>query len=287
MAKGTWRAVFGLLAAVAVVVVAGLALNKIVIAAGELDTSDLPPEVRRVTDVAHDLFDRVVTVTRSSPDWPRPPDDQVPRPDPVPPKPDGSGPYKFLKFQEDGSTPVRYDPCAPIHVVVNPQTRPAGGTQLLREALKQVSEASGLKFVLDGDSPMKPLGRYTPQDLYGDNGKGWRPMLVYWTSPRVERGLKGDIVGLGGSASISLDNTLWYVSGTVWLDGPQLVGIIQESGGRAVARSVIMHEFAHVLGLDHVESRKEVMYPSTGVTVWGSGDRAGLAVAGAGPCIQW
>ncbi len=47
-----------------------------------------------------------------------------------------------------------------------------------------------------------------------------------------------------------------------------------------------MHELAHVVSLDHVNDRNELMFEeNTGQTALGPGDRAGLAVLGAGPCV--
>ena len=48
-----------------------------------------------------------------------------------------------------------------------------------------------------------------------------------------------------------------------------------------------MHELGHVVGLDHVKDRHELMNPEyLGLDTWGPGDRQGLAVLGAGPCYR-
>jgi hypothetical protein len=50
----------------------------------------------------------------------------------------------------------------------------------------------------------------------------------------------------------------------------------------AVARGVVLHELAHLVGLDHVEDPAEVATSAT--VALGPGDRQGLAAVGAGAC---
>ncbi len=46
-----------------------------------------------------------------------------------------------------------------------------------------------------------------------------------------------------------------------------------------------MHELGHVVGLNHVHDRRELMNGANlGRTVFGPGDRRGLALLGQGPC---
>ena len=47
---------------------------------------------------------------------------------------------------------------------------------------------------------------------------------------------------------------------------------------------VLVHEFGHVVGLDHVEDTDELMYryAGRGSVTFGPGDLAGLAAVGAG-----
>jgi hypothetical protein len=92
---------------------------------------------------------------------------------------------------------------------------------------------------------------------------------------------------LGGSSSVpgAFGDQRYLVGGVVLLDAPDITRIVLSQGGPPLARAVIMHEIAHVVGLGHVDDPTELMNPSNSSLIdWGPGDRAGLAIAGAGPC---
>lgn len=194
--------------------------------------------------------------------------------------------YSFVATQDGGSDPVTYDPCVPIHVVVDPRTMVDDGMGLLEEALDEVREATGLMFTVDGltEEPPPAEGAVT-----GDDGQSWLPVRLSWSDPAASKKLAGDVAGYAGSASILHDGRRWFVTGTVVLDGPQLEQIMAGPRGRASARSVVMHEFAHLVGLDHVKAKGQLMQPegSESLTTWGSGDLAGLAAVGQGECIDY
>ena len=206
---------------------------------------------------------------------------------PIGTAPDGgtSDEFSFSATQEDSSDPVTYDPCAPIHVVVDPRTIVDRGMRLLDEAIDEVQDATGLVFVVDGvtDEP-----RPDDVDLTDSDG-GWRPVRVSWSDPARDDELAGAVAGVGGSSSVRRDDRSWYVTGAVVLDGPQLAEVLGERRGWQAARSVVMHELAHVVGLAHVQAPGQLMRPEADVriTTWGEGDRAGLAALGRGPRIDY
>jgi predicted Zn-dependent protease len=74
------------------------------------------------------------------------------------------------------------------------------------------------------------------------------------------------------------------VTGSVWLDRDAMTDLLR--AGRAdSARAVIEHEIGHVLGLNHVADRSQLMSESGGsVDGPADGDRRGLAVLGRGVC---
>jgi hypothetical protein len=202
------------------------------------------------------------------------------------PLPAGGGPFQFVAEQPDGSGPVAYDPCRPIHLVVNPRTAPPGGDAVLDESLARVSEATGLQFVVDGPTTERPIDERRPYqpERYQDR---WAPVLVAWSDPGESEPLEGDVAGQGGSSWIELPNGSLFVTGTVVLDGPDIARMLETATGRAVARGVLQHELAHLVGLDHVGDPSQLMYPRTSaeVTDFAAGDLHGLARLGRGSCF--
>lgn len=216
----------------------------------------------------------------------RPDDTQDDRLEPAVAVSSDSSDYAFLRTQRGSDEPVTYDPCTPIHVIVDPRTIVDGGMRLLDEAIEEVREATGLTFVVDGLSDVSlPL----PESVTVDDGQRWRPVSVHWSDPEESKDLAGDVAGRGGSAAIVRDGHSWFVTGSVVLDGPQLSRLLADDGGQADVRAVIMHELGHLVGLDHVDEADQLMQ-ATGdgsVRSWGDGDLAGLALLGDGRCIDY
>lgn len=196
------------------------------------------------------------------------------------------GPYSFLQTQDDGVTPVTYSPCRPIHYVVRPDGAPVGGDALLATAIARVSEASGLQFVADGSTEETPVEHREPYqpDAYGDR---WAPVLIAWSTPAEMPELAGDVAGSAGSSSVVSGGTAFYVTGQVVLDGPSIAGLLADGpNGVAVAQGVVTHEMGHLVGLGHVDDPGQLMNPTAALTqtYLASGDLAGLARVGTGPC---
>ena len=199
-----------------------------------------------------------------------------------------NGSYRFLATQPGGSrVPVTYNPCRPIHVVVNDDLAPQTADALLDSALARVAEVTGLEFVRDGRTDELPSSDRPAQDP-GRYGRGWSPVLVAWTTPEVDHGLEGDVVGLGGSIRLSdpVTGRLRYVTGTIALDAPSMRRVLTRPDGVLAARAIIMHELGHVVGLGHVDDPDELMYDdNVGRTDFGPGDLQGLAILGRGACV--
>lgn len=198
-----------------------------------------------------------------------------------------SGAFMFAATQTGSGRPVTYDPCRPIHIVVNPRAAPRGGGAMLEEAVDALSAATGLQVSIDGVTDEAPEPSRSPvQDArYGNR---WAPALVAWSDPGERSELASDVAGLGGSQSVSSPSgDQAYVTGLVALDGPQLGQILaQPEDGRAEAVGVIEHELAHLVGLAHVSDPTQLMDPRShrGITTYQAGDRAGLAQLGTGAC---
>ena len=202
-----------------------------------------------------------------------------------PAAPAASGSFAFTSMQPDGSGPVAYSPCRPIHYVVRPDGAPQGGAEFLTAAIATVSAATGLQFVDDGatrEAPDEERSAYQP-DAYG---RRWAPVLVAWSTPEETPGLAGDVAGIGGSAAVTRDGLSVYVTGSVTLDTGDLGELMAAPATRATALGIVTHELGHLVGLDHVDDPTQLMYPSTtsSVSTFAAGDLAGLAALGSGAC---
>ena len=210
----------------------------------------------------------------------------TPRGVPLPPPPEG-GAHAFVAFQTDGVTPVAYDPCRPVHYVIRPDSAPPGGEALVREAVARISEVTGLQFVYNGltdEAPAADRKVFQPEEY----GRRWAPVLIAWETEEANPALAGDVVGEAGSVPASLaDGPRVFLTGSVSLDAPRFAEILRGRGGRDIARSIVLHELGHLMGLAHVEDEAQLMFPEARreVADFAAGDLTGLATLGAGVCV--
>jgi hypothetical protein len=231
---------------------------------------------------------RATGTTARSNDAPPPSQEESARPLGTPaPVPDGTGRFEVLQHQRgDASKPVAWDPCRPVHYVVNPSGGPADGPALIHAAIAQVGAATGLQFVDDGttsEAPSKERGAYQP----GRYGKSrWAPVLVAWSDEGSYPELAGYVAGLGDPQAVYAPNgELVYVTGQLVLDDQTLSAA--QTPDRTRARAVILHELGHIAGLDHTNDRNQLMFSEAqfNVTTYGDGDLRGLALLGRQSCF--
>jgi predicted Zn-dependent protease len=113
-------------------------------------------------------------------------------------------------------------------------------------------------------------------------------VLISWVTAKENPDFAADVAGLGGSAVAGLsDRPSAYVTGSVELDSRQLASILNRPDGHKVVSAVVLHELGHLVGLDHVATASQLMYPETrpSVTDFGAGDLTGLAALGRGTCL--
>lgn len=201
------------------------------------------------------------------------------------PAPAGGGSHEFAALQDDGTTPVAYDPCRPIHYVLRPGNGPVGGEDLIHDAVDRVAEVTGLQFVYDGATAERPFDDRQPYqpERYGDR---WAPVVVAWETEAENPTFVSGVIGEAGSQGVSIgDGPRVLVTGGVSLDGAAFIELLATPGGAAVARAVVLHELGHLVGLDHVIDAGQLMYPTTStVPDFAPGDLTGLVALGSGEC---
>lgn len=204
-----------------------------------------------------------------------------------PPIANPSSAHAFVAMQPDGTSPVTYDPCREVHVVVRPDGQPAGATALLEDSLTSISTATGLTIVNVGATTEAPAPDRPLVDLerYGDR---WAPVLIAWVTAEESPDLAADVLGQAGSVAVSTpEGTSVFVTGQVELDAAQFTDLLARPDGANLARAAITHELGHLVGRGHVADSTQLMYPQIQPTVTdvADGDLTGLAELGRGACV--
>jgi hypothetical protein len=111
-------------------------------------------------------------------------------------------------------------------------------------------------------------------------------VLITWETAQENTELIRN-AGLAGSMSVALPGgPRVYVTGTVVLDAEDFREMLAWPGGEELARAVVLHEFGHLVGLDHVDDATQLMYPTTSATLdFAAGDLTGLVQLGRGECV--
>lgn len=189
------------------------------------------------------------------------------------------GAHKFLQTQPGSDEPVGWDPCQPIRYQVNPEGAPADGDELIENAAERISAATGISFESAGTTDRRPFA--TRPDPVGTDA----PVVIGWGTAEEFDKFDGEAAGLGGSAAAEgVLGRRYYVTGSVALN------IDTFSRGHLareplILEAIVLHELAHVAGLDHVDDPSELMDPESGKQIeLGPGDREGLARLGSLPC---
>ncbi len=189
-----------------------------------------------------------------------------------------TGAYAFLATRRGSTKPIGWSPCEPIGYVVNPEGAPDDWDDLVHDAVETVSEATGLVFEDEGVTDDREFeSRFGPGDSI-------RPVLIGWATEDEVPGLEGDVAGLAGPISRSVGVLQSYVTGRVVFDADAFEEIDSYANADAQHRAIVLHELGHLVGLDHVDDPRELMYRTTEATEFGPGDLRGLARLGNTPC---
>lgn len=169
-----------------------------------------------------------------------------------------------------GGRRARWNPCAPIRVKVNYAQQPLANTRAhVEQALAHVRAASGLTFVITGDTSAYAWAApgYPAADTETDL------LISFGTQAQTTVPVAGGTIGMGGFTSYSATDALGSVGlitkGQVFID----VNPDEATFTDAVMANVLRHEIGHAVGLGHTSDSTQIMYPMvTPMTSLGAGD---------------
>ena len=179
-----------------------------------------------------------------------------------------TGPVAGANFMKMGPLgPARRNPCKSLVWQFNPSNQPAGGEQLVRDVIGELSVDTGLAFTFGGYTTNAPLSQSTTDPT----------MVIGWVA-----NLQNDpgLAGVGGAEIISRPSgALELTAGGAALNASARLPAAWGSAGWKV---VLLHELGHAMGLDHVSDPTQVMFPKLlpGSVEWGAEDRVRLSTAG-------
>ncbi|MGH9177223.1 MAG: matrixin family metalloprotease [Acidimicrobiales bacterium] len=206
--------------------------------------------------------------------------------------------FSFFEVAADGCSPVRWNPCEPVHYVINPAGATPTGVADVREAFRRLGEVTGMAYVEDGMTDEVGTGGGRGREAYQPQryGQRWAPILVSWQ--RSNRGTETVQVVGGGFPTLAGDV---YVTGNLFLNPDAVTnpatgakvggGFGTETGFGAIGPEgvtwgrIILHELAHIMGLGHVRDPSQLMYPETSDHTgrparFAAGDLAGISHLG-------
>jgi hypothetical protein len=187
--------------------------------------------------------------------------------------------YSFLFTTPDGCQPVRFNPCDPVHYIVNPANAPAGGLADVHTAMKMIADAGGYTLVDDGvtDSDRFDFGRlaYDPAKY----GERWAPIVISWS--HLGNSAANDVVIAGMGNGVTADGAI--VTGMLNLNADARIDLarttpVPDGFGSGISWGrVMLHELGHVFGLGHVQSKNAIMHEqlleqTLSKTEYGTGD---------------
>jgi hypothetical protein len=187
--------------------------------------------------------------------------------------------YRFIARDLRGD-PVRWNPCEPVHYVVNASGAPPGSLGDVQEAVQRVSLATGITFAYEGltDERLEPRREVVQVDRYGNR---WAPVLVSWVDPdtsEVSFLIDGDVAS-GVASPYTPPGEDVIVTGWIAINSEDPNGPGFDSPDDQ--GPVVLHEWAHMMGLDHVRAPGQLMHPAGGgVSDFGPGDLEGLRLVG-------
>jgi hypothetical protein len=179
----------------------------------------------------------------------------------------------------------RWNPCAAIGWQLNPGTADATAIATIKNAVAQLSSASGLTFRYDGVTTFVP----TQENVEGAPDD----LIVAVVNPAATDMFASapTAAGFGGIHVRTTAAGNWrVVKGYALIAAGELNSLPHTAGPGANIGTLTLHELGHAVGLMHAAKPAEIMYPvltSQAPATYSVDDRAGLAlVGGSAGCIS-
>ena len=203
------------------------------------------------------------------------------------------GSYRLLKADtEAGSVAMRWNPCQDaITYVVNTRfarerkhskasARTRARTEIIR-AMNEVAAETGLPFEYAGTTSQIPTG----DEWYDRQGPGDELVIAYVDdAPAARSSLIDGAWGQGGQVYAYEGDTVVIGRGFAVFDADKAVRLRSGFGRGPRRGNLVLHELGHVVGLDHVSDKRQLMYSQLSSRTpdgFASGDQAGLRKLGA------
>lgn len=176
--------------------------------------------------------------------------------------------YSLTYQKTDSSSPIGFDPCQPIDVLINPGGYGQAELDRAVTAVKMMAATSGLDVRYQGTTSFLP----TSANRYSTSGG--TEIVMALTSPSKTDLLPSSAIGYGGRQWSGF-TWMFTTNGFAVYDTPTLLKQSED-----VRLAVYLHELGHAIGLNHAKGKEQLMYPVVQSDVdptWGAGDTSGLA----------
>jgi len=191
--------------------------------------------------------------------------------------------YKFTTLVN--TKPVRWNPCKAIYWKYNPKGQPSWtlsdgryitALYVIKQAVAKVAAATGTTWIYAGTTSATPTSKWLPTSV-----STIKPVLLGWAS-----GSTSDLLSSQPSSTLAVTRTAYFkavIDGVTRAATKGMVIAFDRTNklppsGAQSWRSVALHELAHGMGLSHVGTTSQVMYPMllNKYKELQSGDKAGL-----------